>query len=37
MKIEHLVFLDSVSFFPCALRKLAEAFGLQATKSWYTH
>ena len=35
MKIEHLVFLDSVSYLPCALRKLHEAFGLQATKSWY--
>jgi hypothetical protein len=29
MKMEHLVFLDSVSFIPCALRK--------ATKSWYPH
>ena len=37
MKMEHLVFLDSVSFLPCALRKLPEAFGLQATKSWYPH
>jgi len=34
MKMEHFVFLDSVSFFPCALRKLPEAFGLQASKSW---
>jgi hypothetical protein len=37
MKMEHLVFLDSVSFLLCALRKLHEAFGLQATKSWYPH
>ena len=37
MKLENLVFLDSVSFLPCALRKLPEAFGLQATKSWYPH
>jgi len=37
MKMEHLVFLDSVSFLPCALRNLAEAFGLQAAKSWYLH
>jgi hypothetical protein len=37
MKMEHLVFLDSVSFLPCALRKLPEAFGLQAAKSLYTH
>jgi hypothetical protein len=36
-KMEHLVFLDSVNFLPCALRKLPEAFGLQATKSWYHH
>jgi hypothetical protein len=35
MQMEHLVFLDSVSFLPCALRNLPEAFGLQATKSWY--
>jgi hypothetical protein len=34
---EHLVFFDSVSFLPCALRKLPEAFGLQANKSWYPH
>ena len=34
MKMEHLVFLDSVSFLPCALRKLPEAFGLLASKSW---
>jgi hypothetical protein len=37
MKMEHLVFLDSVSYLPCALRKLPEAFGLSATKSWYPH
>ena len=37
MKMEHLVFLDSVSFLPCPLRKLPEAFGLQASKSWYPH
>ena len=37
MKMENLVFLNSVSFIPCALRKLHEAFGLQATKSWYPH
>ena len=34
MKMEHLVFLDSVSFLPCAIRKLPEAFGMQASKSW---
>jgi len=37
MKREHLVFLDSVFFLPCALRKLPEAFGLIASKSWYPH
>jgi len=37
MKMEHLVFSDSVSFIPCHLRKLAEAFGLTASKSWYPH
>jgi hypothetical protein len=28
IKMEHLVFLDSVSFLPCVLRELPEAFGL---------
>jgi len=37
MKLEHLVFLDSVSFIPCLLRKLPEANGLTASKSWYPH
>jgi hypothetical protein len=37
MKMEHLLFLDSVSFLPCALGKLLEAFGLQASKSLYPH
>ena len=32
MKMEQLDFLDSVSFLPCALRKLPEAFGLSASK-----
>ena len=36
MKLEHLFFLDNVSF-PCPLRKLPEAFGLNASKSWYRH
>jgi len=34
MKMEHLVFLDSVSLLPCALCKVPEAFGLTASKSW---
>jgi hypothetical protein len=37
MHMEHLVLLDSVSFLQCALRKLPEAFGLSASKSWYQH
>ena len=37
MKLEHLVFFDSVSFLPCPLRKLPEAYGLTASKSWYPH
>jgi len=37
MRVEHLVFLDSVSFFPFHLRKLPEAFRLTASKSWYPH
>jgi hypothetical protein len=35
--MEHLTFLDSVSFIPCPLRKLPEAFGLSSSKSWYPH
>ena len=30
MRVEHLVFLDSVSFLPFA-------FGLTVAKSWYPH
>jgi len=37
MKMEHLVFLDSVSFLPCPLRKFPYAFGLTVSKSWYPH
>jgi hypothetical protein len=37
MRLEHLLFLDSVSFLPMALRSLPEAFGLTASKSWYPH
>ena len=37
MKKVNLKFLDSVSFLPCALLKVPEAFGLQASKSCYTH
>ena len=34
---EHITFLDSISYMPCSLRKLSEAFGLTASKSWYPH
>jgi len=37
MTMEHLTFIDSTSFMPCSLRKLPEAFGLTAAKSWYPH
>ena len=37
MRVEHLVFLDRVSFLPFALRMLPEAFGLTVAKSWYPH
>jgi len=37
MNMEHLLFLDSVSFLPFPMRKLHEAFGLTASKSWYPH
>ena len=37
MKIHHIQFLDLVSYMPMPLRKLPEAFGLQASKSWFPH
>ena len=38
MRVELLVFLDSVSILPLALRKFAEAFGLTVSKkSWFKH
>jgi hypothetical protein len=37
MRMELLVFLDSVLFQPCAVRKLPEAFGLSTSKFWYPH
>jgi hypothetical protein len=37
MKVEQLHFLDSVSYLLIPLRKLSQAFGLSATKSWYPH
>jgi len=35
MKIHHIQFLGSVSYKPTPLRKLPEAFGLQASNSWF--
>jgi len=35
MKIEHTLFIDSVSYLPIPLRKLLEAFGLSVTKPWF--
>ena len=35
--MKHLVFLDSVSFILCALRKLPKTFGLEVTKSLYSY
>jgi hypothetical protein len=32
MRVEHLHFLDNVSYLPMPLRKLPQAFGLSATK-----
>jgi len=37
IRVEDLVFLDSVSFIPFALLKPPEAFGLTVAKSWYLH
>jgi hypothetical protein len=37
MKIEHMLFIGSVSYLPMPLSKLPEAFGLVTTKSWYPH
>ena len=37
MKIHHTQFQDTVSYMPIPLRKLPEAFGLTAPKSWYPH
>ena len=35
MTVEHMKFIDSISFLPVPLLKLAGAFGLSASKSWY--
>jgi len=35
MTIHHMTFSDFISYLPMALRKLPQAFGLTAPKSWY--
>ena len=35
--MEHMKFIDSISFLPFPLRKLSGAFGLTAAKGWYPH
>jgi hypothetical protein len=37
MKMQHIHFLDSVSYLPMPLRKLPDAFGLSSSKSWFHH
>jgi len=37
MKMQHIHFLDSLSYLSMPLRKLPEAFELSATKSWFPH
>jgi len=37
MKIQHIHFLDSLSYLPMPLRKLPKAFGFSVTKSWFPH
>jgi len=37
MKMEHITFVDRISYMPCSLCKLSETFGLTSTKSSYSH
>lgn len=37
LKLENVTCLDSVNYLAMPLRKLPEAFGLTAVKSWYSH
>ena len=37
IKIEHMLFIESVSYLPMPLRKLPEAFDLPVNKSCYPH
>jgi len=37
MRMQHLHFLDSMSYLAMSLRKLPEAYGLLLSKSWYPY
>ena len=37
MRVQHIVFMDSLNFLPMALRDLPKAFGLPAQKGFYPH
>jgi len=37
MKMQHIHFLDSISYLPRPLRKLPEAFGLSTQKTYFPH
>ena len=37
MTIEHITFIDCISFLPFRLRKMAGAYVLCNSKSWYSH
>jgi hypothetical protein len=37
MKMQHIHFLDSISFLPMPLLKFPQAFVLSSSKSWFTH
>jgi len=37
MTMEHLTFIDSISFMPRSLLKLPDAFGITVANSWYPH
>ena len=37
MKLEQQKFIESISFLPFPLHKLSSAFGLTASKGWYTN
>jgi hypothetical protein len=37
LKVENVTWLDSLNYLSMPLRKLPEAFGLTARKSWYPH